>query len=627
MEFLSAADTAAGLLGTLKATADATRLFYARAKHAGEALHDNHLGFDKCHTALEMWIRFWRLDERLSRRYQQTLWGPDGARTIGRQLAKIQSQMGDVWDELSPLLARAGISRMTTSQVDWSSTLESRRGIAKIRSLLRKRDLWWFARGKGDELLSLINSVWVSIGDLRELSLTCFSMVNGSSLLDQPPDVLASVVGLKSFTSAILDAKTAASMYFSALFNMLRTGASSASLRPPNPTIAHLDIDLVKNKFLDPQNFQSFDNILVRYSLSIFSGRQNSYSQPLLVLVDGPHKMTASHARPTEEVPVVQKDLGIRDAVAAARQSTTSIFTVRSSDDTLEACFRVLPPQPDQLLNLSPSRPPETKSNLSDFLYPLPFDKLSSRKEDAMMLPLSARIRLARDLVLMGLFLGGTPWLSGAKESIGKMMRPDFSESGDIQRFLLEIEVDTAVTRLRKVQEWRQHLHSVGLTLLELGMGMQLREIVEYDRGTGSSIFVFHRKRLPRGLASRWIQRLVEFLSNFIFDPLLSRLSFANTPSHVKLSWERVNVLLTMAMGEQYAATVRQLLHRELWKNQGASGDMKEVAKTCWQEVYLRMEEVAKAMELDPTPERWTKVYEAEETGTWSGLRRRAPVL
>ncbi|KAK0747402.1 hypothetical protein B0T21DRAFT_4360 [Apiosordaria backusii] len=588
MEVLSAADAAAGLLGTLKATVDATRRFYERTRDVGEVLHDSYLAFDRCHTALEMWTRFWGLDKRLSRRYQEALWGPDGSRTIGRQLAKIKNQMEDVWDELSPLLARAGITQQTTSQVDWSSAQESRRGVAKIKSLLRKRDLWWFGRGKGGDLLSLINSVGASISDLRELSITCFSMVNGTSLLDHAPEMLASAVGLKSFLAAVLDAKTAATMYFSALFNMVRMGMPRTTPGSPYPKVAQLDMDLVKLRFLQSSNFQSFDNIQLQYNLSLLPDRRTRNWDPLLIIVDGPHKLTKSGPTPTKQTSGLKPESEISDALHAARDFNTSLFLVHSPDDTLSACFRVLPPQSHQLLDLCPSRPLESTANVWSILSPLPSSTSDSHKSESIMLPLSTRITLARKLVLMALFLGGTPWLSGARHGIGKIVRPDYSDGADHDRFLLDVEVDAEGPRVTSMQEWRQHLHSVGLFLLELGMGMQLREVIKSERGSGHLEFVFHNKEHPNNIPPNWVQSILDFLRYFVLGPLLSRFSLASSHSRVRLSFERVNSHLTTAMGEQYATTVKQLLNRTLWKNVDGANEMKDVARKCWQEVYLR---------------------------------------
>ncbi|KAK4172108.1 hypothetical protein QBC36DRAFT_81232 [Triangularia setosa] len=633
MEFFSAADAAAGLLGTLKATVDAARLFYERTRSVGEAVYDSYLAFDKCHTALEMWTRFWGLDGRLSRRYQEALWGSDGSRTIGRQLAKIKNQMEDVWDELSPLLTRAGITPQTTSQVDWSLAYESRQGVAKIRSLLRKRDLWWFGSGKGDNLLSLINLVWASISDLRELSISCFSMVNGTSLLDHPPETLASAVGLKSFVEAVLDAKAAATMYFNALFDTVRVGILRTKPGSPYPKVAQLDMDLVKKKFLKPSNFQSFDNIQLLYKVSLLPDHQTKHWQPLLIFVDGPHKLMRPTLAPAEQSQEVKGALGIVDAFHAARDSNTCLFTVRSPDDTMSACFRVLPLQSYQLLDLCPSGPLDSTAKLWDLLSTLPSTRVGSYKDESTILSLSGRIALARSLVLMALFLGGTPWLSGARHGIGKIVRRNFLDGGDVERFLLDVEVGAEIPKVDFLQEWRQHLHSVGLALLELGMGMQVREVIETGKGPGHLELVFHKKQAHSDVSNSWVNSLVELLRYFVLGPLFSRFSLISSGSQLKLSFESVNSKLTTTMGEQYAATVKKLLKAEGWKNlDSINNDMKTMTKSCW-EVYLCIEEILKAVELARVAV--SSMEEAKTLGdiahreyeAWPGVGRRRAVL
>lgn len=555
------------------------RLFYDRTKNAGETLHDNYLAFDRCHTALEMWSRFWGLDKGLSRRYQDALWGVDGSKTIGHQLAKIRNQMEDIWDELWPLLTRAGITQQTASQVDWSSTHEARRGVAKIKSVLRKRDLWWFGSGKGAGLLLSINSVWASISELRELSFTCFSLVNGTSLLNHSPDSLASAVGLKSFLDAVLDTKAAATMYFKALFDMIRVGIPRTKPGSSYPKIAQLDVNLVKKKFLTPSNWQTFDNIQLSYNLSLLPDHRAQHWQPLLVLVDGPHSLTRQKPTPFAQIPESKHDLGINDALHAAREFNTCLFAVRSPDDIMSACFRVLPPQSHQLLDLCPSGPLWSTATLWDL-----FDSYTDNKS---ILTLSNRLRLARDIVLTTLFLGGTPWLSGARHGIGRVVRPHSSDGGDAERFLLDVEVDGKVSEAMSLQDWRRHLHSAGLALLELGMDMQIRRVTERATGPGHFKFLFSQKRPHNDPPTGWIHSIVGLLRWFLLGPLLSRFSLKDPGLQLKLSSEEVNSKLTTMMGQQYAETVRQLLNSELLKSLKDPTDMKGMAKSCW-EVYLR---------------------------------------
>ncbi|KAK4184765.1 hypothetical protein QBC35DRAFT_505210 [Podospora australis] len=602
MDGITAAEATIGILSALKTTVDAAKLFYQRAGTAGETLQNCYLSFDKCHTALEMWTQFWMLDSGLSRRYQETLWGCDGSRTIGLQLAKIRGQMQDVWDELSPLLNRAGITRETAPQVDWSSADDFRRGSTRAKKLLRMRDRFWFGRGKGDDLLSLITALDASIADLRELSLTRFSQLHGSSWRQQAPSVLASDMGLTTFLNAAVDARMAGRTYFEALSALVRRRGLPLAAKDPEsryPNKAELDLNLVEKRFLTANLFRSKENIQLRYHLSMDSDARLGDWGPLEMAVDGPHKLDRLISESFRPFPTAENSPGIQHAYYAARESSTTPFTVQSGDGTYSAWFRVQPVKKEDKISDS-TVPEEVTQKLRHILRPLPSTEVPMEGEAGwdyeLDFPMLERIELASRIVLAAFFLFATPWFS--KFNIGCDALARYSKLSELgSHYVLDIDMDTDVPAATSFQAATRHLHLLGLFLVEMGIGMPLKRIKNKGALSVREFeFVFEDPRSVEKVAGdSWLKIFLAFLRQFVFGPLLPR---ADTQKETVIPESSVYSQLRACMGEEYETLVRLVLGGTLWVNVDRENWTAEMLRIYWSEVYTRMESIIKRIEL-----------------------------
>ncbi|KAK4160727.1 hypothetical protein QBC43DRAFT_112010 [Cladorrhinum sp. PSN259] len=613
MEGVTAAEAAIGIVGALKATADATKLFYLRAKTAGETLQDIHISFQTCHTTLDLWIRFWGLHKGVSRRYQQTLWGEEGMQTINLQLAKVQSHMEDVNQELSPLLTRGGMGEKNKRGLNWISAADLRQSAAKAQKALKMRDLFWFARGKGDDLSTLVTRLAASISELRELSVTCFSLIHGPALLQHPPERLANDMRFETFIRAVLDARTGARMYFEELFRLVRETLPKA-LGSRYPKTAQLDLQVVKPQFQTVDKAQRSEHIQLRYHVCLNPSSELPRWEPLHMLSDGPHRFRSNFATSPIRTSFSAEPgttPGIWDAYDAARQSTTSQFVIRDSrrNDTV-AWFRARPPQSWE--RIFPPLTPDLRiqEQLAELLHPLPTrhntGKWSLIHLQDMGFTLSQRISLAHRVIQSSLYLAGTPWLSGFgygkrclmrsspawKDSDGKIHPlADPELSGEAHPFIIEIDTDTNIQESTSFDALVQHLRFLGIIMLELGMGKLVQEIKRDSAGVACE-FAFKDTPASTGNCSASIEmrekdgkvakvqgKSVEKLSwlHFAIYVILVVISWAgfgnqkaaavptldedDTSTANTMPASEVYLHLTVLMGDSFATVVRTLIN------------------------------------------------------------------
>ncbi|KAK4221015.1 hypothetical protein QBC38DRAFT_523935 [Podospora fimiseda] len=648
MEGITIAETAIGIVGALKSTADAIKLFYTRAKSAGETLQDTYIAFQTCHTTLDLWIRFWGLYKGVSRRYQETLWGLDGMLTINLQLAKIQSKMTEVREELLPMMTQEGIVPDNPAGFDWLTTGDFRQSATKARRMLKIRDLFWFARGNGEDLSALVVGLGRSISEFRELSNTWFSLIHGPSLLQKPPEELANSIKFETFLRAVVDARSAAEMYFNALFGLVR-GTLPRKLGLEYPRRAHLDLYVVKEEFRQIDKLQTFENIPLRYHMSVVGDEQTPRWEVFQVLADGPHKFEVI-ANSKDSSPAKCKPPGIWDAYDAARQSTTIHFEVpHSLNTTMVAWFRTRPPQSQERIFHPLSSVEGVEQRLRDFLHPLPtgylLDKQYPARTQQLDFTFSQRLALVHTLALFILvrvpsgpsyfrghsffpseaFLGSDDYKENSHHDFSglsrvgdlldqpsfsilvighlllhslTLLRPPYYIASEDHPFILAIYTGTDSSSSSTVVSTVKHFRSLGFILIEIGIEMPLYRVNTNSLGVAVEfVFVDNREQQnwTPGTDQGWLPVLVFALAQILswigLDHLINM--FASSQASLNQQLEAKHTLRIPTVPA--VMSVREKSREDSFNSLQELGrnTTTEVLGQYWAEVQTRMDLIA----------------------------------
>jgi hypothetical protein len=541
---------------------------YTRARTGGKVLLECYLRFLTCQTYIDKWKEFWSLDAGLSRLYQEMLWGRDGSQVVFLHLSNASCQMEDAWQKLKPQLIRSVIAEMDIPRVrlDCTTTDIFRTAAAMAQKKLPLISKLKFAGGQGLDFLSRLSEAMECVLALRRVSEDYFKDIHGAGLYQQPPRDRADQTRMDTFMQAVMDARAATNMYFDAHFEILRnarTGQIAAATK--------LVLDgMVKPEYMIRSQFGTFDSIPLRYHLLLMEASNINHGVPSQIIVDGPSQFRRSD---TTEGPGATQEYSINEAYYQLRVNSLGNamceFSLRSPDHLSSAQFSAHIPLPNMgISHLSTSGERNVQRSLRDILRPLPTTAALGTLVQQETLPRSARLLIAHNLILSGLFLSGSPWFDLLRDGSGKLSQLAVQAN---DRCVLEIKENAIVPPTAVVEFIAHHISFIGLVLIELGVGRPLQR-VEPSSGIKERSFVFDVAPPPENVDIDHNQHpVIQYLLASLGPRLSSLLSYTNraTPIHEQtttLPTSKVYQQLTEVMGEKYTEVVQICLDERLWR-------------------------------------------------------------
>lgn len=182
---MAAVSSTVGTINIVKGWIAELRQLLREHRNAGETLLELYLGFDKCQTQLDLWMRTCGVDKPTSRRYQKELWGKRGMDTIAMQVTRtsINSICDSIRNDLAPFLRNITLDGQDPNEgIASMSILSFRMESNRAKKGLSVKDTMAFVIFKGPRMLKELSISREKIIELRGLSLNAYTVEHGSSV-------------------------------------------------------------------------------------------------------------------------------------------------------------------------------------------------------------------------------------------------------------------------------------------------------------------------------------------------------------------------------------------------------------------------------------------------------------
>ena len=488
MAVIGAVGATVSTINILKTWVEELLRFLQEYQEVGQTLQSLDLSLVVHETNLRLWMKFWKLEQQTSRRFQRELWGKETLPAIERIYIAISSALEKTRAELAELLQEYFRPRSENqAQLGLTSIIDFREGAVGAKKRLSPKKIVVFIRKNGPSLKARLQEVAERVVNLRETSTNAFEARHrtavGRALTEEQLDQAA--------TSMLVQMAIETRYASMGLYQSYRNKVGSKSIT--------FDVDLIDDRAIQLESVRFRNSVVLKYRFGV--PWPSKPQGPLEFLIEGPFDLE----RQAEQSSIALEDRGFAAACYAALMNATAEFKIHCRAEVY--LFRSRVPLDTIIASSTNDLKP-----LVNLLYRL---DLQIAEEPALYFPLSQRVKLAYKLIQCGLLISGTSWLSKLENKILK--RTPQGQNGDYH-FLLELSCDAEVSNEETFAEISQHLFAVGVLLVELGLGQPIRTVI-WDNGRtlypGFIMLTPGEGSSPESLASRrWQSQLTTYMGD-----------------------------------------------------------------------------------------------------------------
>lgn len=486
-------------------------VFVQEYNEAGETLQRFRERYHMSEVNLGIWREMWGVDENAtSKRYTRELWGKKADQAILGCLGSIFRRNKVIQDTFTKILSGADLPASQNPQqlsATWQ-TLDEKKKRLTIRKTIS------FMSKSCSKLTRDLEYIEAQTKLMIDMARNAFQVKHDMSI---SPDFVSKTT-LGDIKQTILyqlafETRLASKGLYKSCFDACKT----AEARSTKINFDAIEIDILRRVAVDMEIASSKEAIALQYQLLV------SWPTKLLeISIEGPLIL--------EESP--EPSDGFFGACIKALRDEPEMFQIPIPDLPEPAWFRCRVPHKTHRIPSEPQLKP-----LSSLLHELDIPNL---EEPLETFPRSERIRLAFKLAECGLFLLGTPWLSGLRVDL--IQRSVYNLDRH-RRFLLATQVSEKEISDNEFRQFAQQAFAIGVLLVEIGCGRLVNEIPTRSKTEGQG-FWLHGGRLGYSTPA----------------------TFVNGP--------RINEILVSAMGNDYANAVKVCLQ----SNESLKNAVKEAA-------------------------------------------------
>lgn len=434
-----------GTVNILKTWIEELLRFLKEYEDVGETLQSLDLSLVVHETNLKLWMKFWKLEQPTSRRFQRELWGKDTLPTLERIYVAISSALEKTRTELSDLLREYFRPRLENqTQLGLTSIVDFREEASGAKKRLSPTKVVTFIRKHGPSLKTRLQQVEEWVEDLRETSTKAFEARHRTAVGRTPTEEQLAQAGTSMLVQMAIETRYASM----GLYQSYRDRVKSDTIT--------FEVDLIDDTAIQLESVRFRNSVVLKYRFGLtWPSRPQG---PLELLIEGPFDLE----RQAEKSSVALEDRGFAEACYAALMNATAEFKIRCRAEVYSFRSRV------PLDTIITSGASDLKPLVS-LLYRL---DLRIGEEPALYFPRSQRVKLAYKLIQCGLLISGTSWFSKLENKILK--RTPRGKNGDYH-FLLELSCDGETSNEGTFAAISQHLFAVGVLLVELALGQPVK--------------------------------------------------------------------------------------------------------------------------------------------------------
>ena len=452
MVAIGAVAATVGTINIVKTWIEELLRFLQEYEDVGQTLQSLNLSLVVHETNLRLWMKFWKLEQPTSRRFQRELWGKDTLPTIEGIYTAISSTLEKIRTELAELLREYFRPQSDNqAQLGLASIIEFREEAARAKRQLSLKKIVDFIRKNGPSLKTRLQQVEERVVSLRETSTNAFEAKHRTAVGRALTEEQLAQAGTSMLVQMAIETRYASM----GLYQSYRERVKSNNII--------LDVDLIDDKVVQLESVRFRNSVVLKYRFAV--PWPSKPQGPLEIVVEGPFDLEIQ----AEQSSMTRADRGFAEACYAALMNATAEFKIHCRAEVYS--FRSRVPRDTFITSSTKDLKP-----LVNLLYRL---DVRIADEPALYFPLSQRVKLAYKLIQCGLLISGTSWLSKLENKILK--RTPKGQNGDYH-FLLELSCDAEVSNEGTFAEISQHLFAVGVLLVELGLGQPIRKVVWGNR-------------------------------------------------------------------------------------------------------------------------------------------------
>ena len=448
MAVIGAVAATVGTINILKTWVEELLRFLQEYEDVGQTLQSLDLSLVVHETNLRLWMKFWKLEQPTSRRFQRELWGKETLPAIERIYIAISSALEKTRTELAEIVREYFRPRSENqTQLGLTSIIDFRGEAAGAKKGLSPKKIVTFIRKHGPSLKTRLQQAEELVVDLRETSTSAFEARHRTAVGRALTEEQLAQAGTSMLVQMAIETRYASM----GLYQSYRERVESRSIT--------FDVDLIDDRVIQLESVRFRNSVVLKYRFGV--PWPSKPQGPLEFLIEGPFDLE----RPTEHSSIALEDRGFAEACYAALMNATAEFKIHCRAEVYS--FRSRVPLDTVIASSANDLKP-----LVNLLYRL--DVLIG-EEPALYFPRSQRVKLAYKLIQCGLLISGTSWLAKLENKILK--RTPRGQNGD-HHFLLELSCDAEVSNEGTFAEISQHLFAVGVLLVELGLGQPVGTVV-----------------------------------------------------------------------------------------------------------------------------------------------------
>ncbi|KAL8789924.1 MAG: hypothetical protein Q9195_006585 [Heterodermia aff. obscurata] len=445
MAVIGAVAATVGTINILKTWIEELLRFLQEYEDVGETLQSLDLSLIVHETNLKLWMRFWKLEQPTSRRFQSELWGKDTLPTIERIYIAISDALEKTRTELAELLREYFRPRAENqTQLGLTSIIDFREEATGARTRLSPKQIVVFIRKNGPSLKSRLEQVEERVSKLRDTSTNAFEYRHRTA------------VGRALTEEQLAQAATSMLVRMAIETRYASMGLYQSYIERVKSKSIILDVDLIDDGAVQLESVHFQNSVVLKYRFAV--PWPSKPQGPLEIVIEGPF----DPERQAEQSSMASGDRGFAEACYAALLKEKAEFKINCRAEVYSFRSRV------PLDTLFASSASDLKP-LVKLLYRL---DLRIAEEPALYFPRSQRVKLAYKLIQCGLLISGTSWLAKLENKILK--RTPRGQNGDYH-FLLELSCDGEMANEETLAAISQHLFAVGVLLVELGLGQPVK--------------------------------------------------------------------------------------------------------------------------------------------------------